>query len=325
MAGTIYSHINSNKWGTFWIILMFPVAYIISAYVFSFLSYFMIAFLDDKPLYFIDGIRFSNEILIYLPWIVFAALIWIFISWFFGGKIILRGANAKEIYKKDNPMIYRLVENVAIAAGLPTPKVYIIEDESLNAFATGRDPEHSIIALTSGIINKLDKQELEGVIAHEMAHIGNRDIRKMMLIVAGIGFFTFVGAVLLRSLTRRRSRNSKDGGGELIILLIALFFIFFGYVIAPLIHFALSRKREYQADATAALITRNPEALANALKKISVDAQVESLHSNPASSAMCIENPLDKNKKSLFSILSGMRSTHPPIEKRIEALKQMAS
>lgn len=250
------------------------------------------------------------------------------IAYFFGGNMILKSAKSKEIHKKDFPKIYRIVENLSITAGLPTPKIYIINDSSLNAFATGRDPNHAAIALTTGIIKKLNKQELEGVIAHELAHIGNRDIRLMILIVIGLGFFSFVGEVLMRSAGRSSGRSSsKKGNAAAILFLLGLALIIFSYVIAPLLKLAISRKREYLADATGAMLTRHPEALASALEKISKDSRVESLDSRPTAAAICIENPFEpseesEEKKGFFSKIKGLFSTHPPTNERIRLLRE---
>lgn len=264
-------------------------------------------------------------LLFFSPYIFGGALIWMAIAYYWGGNMLLSSAHAREIRKRDNPEVYRLTENISIASGLPMPKIYIINDESLNAFATGRDPENASIALTTGIIRKLNKQELEGVIAHEMAHIGNRDIRLMLLIIFGIGFFAFVGEVLLRS-TRHVGRGKNSGGAKLLLFLMGIVFMIFAYVLAPLIRLAISRQREYLADATGALITRNPEGLASALEKISQDARVESLDSRPTAAAICIENPRTtalERKSSKRSFIGTLFATHPAVEDRVRALRGM--
>jgi heat shock protein HtpX len=270
----------------------------------------------------------ANRIaIVVLPLISFAAIIWILISYFYGQNFILRAAGAKEITNQTpgEKEILRIVENIAITAGLPMPKVYAINDDSLNAFATGRDPEHSYVVLTKGIINKLEKSELEGVIAHEMAHIGNRDIRLMLIMVVCISVATIAAEILLRMGLSSRNRNSKNGSAQLLFLALAIAFYIYGYMVAPLIKLAVSRTREFQADATAALITRNPQGLANALRKISKDSVVENLNDKQTMAAMCIANPLsEKNSKtSFFSKISGLYATHPPISERIKALETM--
>jgi heat shock protein HtpX len=243
------------------------------------------------------------------------------VSYFFGDKLLLSGVGAKYVSDKNYPEIYRLVENLCISRGLPVPRIFLIKDESLNAFATGRDPQHASIALTTGIVSKLERVELEGVIAHELSHVENRDIRLMLICVAGISFFTFAGGFLLRLALNSGRRSSSKGNGALPLLLLAAVFLLYGYLFAPLIRLALSRQREYQADASAALMTRNPAALATALRKISRDSRVEVLDKQATMAAMCIANPLAK--KGFFAWLSGLMATHPPIEKRIAALEEM--
>ena len=247
---------------------------------------------------------------------------WMGIAYYFGDKMLLHGAGAVRIYGVDQPEIYCLVENLCIAAGLPMPEVYIINDQSLNAFATGRDPKHASIALTKGIVKRLDRAELEGVIAHELSHVKNRDIRLMLITVAGISFFTFLAEICFR-LAAGSSRGSgkNKGSGAALFLFLGIAFTLYGYVIAPLIRLAVSRTREYQADASAALLTRHPAALASALEKITKDPRVESLDAHASMAAMCIANPL--SAMGLFSFLSGLWSTHPPVEKRIAKLRQM--
>lgn len=271
-----------------------------------------------------SGLQTASEwMMIVGPLCWLGAMIWILIAYFAGDKMLLRGADAFEITKEDQPEIYRLVENLCITRGLPTPKIYIMDDDSLNAFATGRDPQHASIAFTKGIVQKLDRAELEGVAAHELAHVENRDIRLMLITVAGISFFTLLAEICFRVAEASSSRRSNKNNGNAALLFLVMGFIcmIYGYVIAPLIRLALSRRREFQADATAALTTRNPGALANALLKISGDSRVEALDKRESMAAMCIENPL--KKAGLFSSLSGLLSTHPPVEKRIAALMEM--
>ena len=268
-----------------------------------------------------SGLQTASEwMMIVGPLCWLGAMIWILVAYFAGDKMLLRGADAFEITKEDQPEIYRLVENLCITRGLPTPKIYLMDDEGLNAFATGRDPQHASIAFTKGIVQKLDRAELEGVAAHELAHVENRDIRLMLITVAGISFFTLVGEICFRAAARASRRNSKNNGAAF-LLVMGLIMLVYGYVIAPLIRLAVSRQREYQADATAALTTRNPGALASALRKISGNSRVEALENRESMAAMCIDNPL--KKAGLFSSLSGLLATHPPVEKRIAALEEM--
>ena len=332
---TVYDHIASNNRKTFMLLLLFPLslcvmvtlAMIIAFYIIGdpqFVYDFLYPYADliqrfniqitQGNIYFWTAIAFVAHT---VPWVFGAGLIWMLISWNFGDKMILWGANAKPIELKDNPQIYRMVENVAIAAGLPCPKLYIIQDTSLNAFATGRDPKHASITLTSGIIAKLEPLELEGVIAHEMAHIGNRDIRLNMLIITGLSIFGFLADVI--RVQMRYASGSKDRS-KLMVVYLAIFIalILFNSIVAPLIQLAISRRREYAADATGALITRNPEALASALQKISEDARVEVLDKQKNISTACIANPRD-----ISMAFSSAFSTHPPIKDRIERLMNM--
>lgn len=252
-----------------------------------------------------------------------AAMAWIAISYFKGDKLLLNSADAIPVTQQDQPEIYNLVENLCINRGLPLPRIYIMDDNSLNAFATGRDPQHASVALTKGIVKKLNREELEGVISHELSHVENRDIRLMLLTVAGISFFTFVGEICLKvgAASRYSRNNGNQGGASGIFFILGIICSLYGLVFAPLIRLAISRQREYLADATGASMTHNPYALASALRKISGDSRVEALDRRASMAAMCIENPLAKNN--LFSWMTGLLATHPPIEKRIAALEQM--
>ena len=221
----------------------------------------------------------------------------------------------------------KILENISITAGIPTPSLYILEKEKgLNAFAVGTNEKNCAVILTKGLVETLDKSELEAVIAHEIAHIIHKDTTLMMIITLLIGFFTYLGYIMIRSLGRRSSKRSSGGKGGAIILLFGITFLLYGYVVAPLIRLAVSRTREFQADAKSALLTRNPQALVSALRKIAKHPIVDTLNSefnnNELVAPMCIENPLRK-KVSLFDTLSNLSSTHPPIEKRVQALEVM--
>lgn len=329
---TTYEHISQNKWRTALLVLFFPVSLAILAWITLYLLFVFggVNASSAQTAQTVDMMAASAPItasvstsLAYvLPFVWLGAMIWLYVSWYVGAPIVLSGTGAKEISRADNPEIYRLVENLCITRGLPVPKIYIMEDPSLNAFATGRDPEHAIIALTSGIIQKLDKAELEGVIAHELAHVENRDIRLMLLIVAGISFFTLLAEICFRMAASSSRRSGKDKGNNAVFfLVIGIMLTIYGYIVAPLIRLAVSRTREYQADASAALMTRNPGALASALRKISADPRVEALDNRETVAAMCIANPLGSAR--FFSLISGLWATHPPIEKRIQALLEM--
>jgi len=249
------------------------------------------------------------------------AIIQGYVSYFHSDSITLAISHAKPVEKKDNPELYRLVENIAITAGLPQPKLYFIADPSPNAFATGRDPEHAVVCVTSGLVQILDKKELEGVIAHEMSHIGNYDIRLMTLVVVLVGTVALMSDSFLRWTWwgggRRRSNNEGDGQIGLILLLVSIGLAILAPLAASLIQLAISRKREYIADANGALLTRYPEGLASALEKIS-KSQLPVTEATKATAHLYIENPF-KAKRSSF--LNSLFDTHPPVADRIKALR----
>jgi heat shock protein HtpX len=207
--------------------------------------------------------------------LVFAVLfssISAFISYFFSDSITLALSQAKQIDRQSSPELFRLVENLTIAAGLPLPRIYIIDDTALNAFATGRDPKHAVVVVTTGILQRLEKTELEGVIAHELSHIGNYDIRFMSLVVVLVGIITLLADWMLRvSLFDGRGRDRDNNNANAIFMVIGLALAILSPIIATLIKLAVSRRREYLADASGALLTRYPEGLASALEKISFD------------------------------------------------------
>jgi heat shock protein HtpX len=212
-----------------------------------------------------------------------------------------------------------LVENLTIAAGLPMPRVYIIADSAPNAFATGRDPKHGVVCVTTGLLEKLNKVELEGVLAHELSHIGNYDIRFMTLVVVMVGTITLLADWLLRfSFFGGRSRENRDSNG--IFLLIGLVLAILSPIVATLMQLAINRKREFLADASGALLTRHPEGLASALEKIAGDQEPLEA-ANKATAPLYIVNPLKGD--SAKSFLAGLFNTHPPIEERIKRLREM--
>lgn len=237
------------------------------------------------------------------------------VSFFAGDKIALATAGAKEIKKEDNPYLWRIVENLSITAGLTMPKVHIIEDSSMNAFATGRDPNHSSIAVTTGLINGLTNEELEGVIAHELSHVKNYDIRLMMVVIVCVGIISLLADWMMRSfIFRGRGRDDNNRGGILMIFGIVLAIL--SPLFARLIQMAVSRKREFLADASGALLTRYPEGLARALEKIS-SQNMPLKRANKATAHLYISSPFKGQA------MSKLFSTHPPIEERIKALRTM--
>lgn len=239
-----------------------------------------------------------------------------FLSYWKSDKIVLAMSNARPVEFQDNPELYRIIENLSIAAGLPLPKIYIIDEAAPNAFAAGRDPRHSVIVFTRGLLEMLDRSELEGVAAHELSHIGNRDILLSTVVVVLVGFIALASDFFLRwSFWGGRGRGSRDDEGNTgaIMAVIAIVFAILAPVSATLIQLAISRKREFLADANGALLTRYPEGLANALKKIS-SANIPLRAASKATAHLYISNPLKADA------ISKLFMTHPPVKERIAAL-----
>ncbi len=237
-------------------------------------------------------------------------------SYWWSDKVVLKMNKAQEVKPEQGPQareIYRLVENLAITAGLPTPKVYLMHDPALNAFATGRNPEHAVVALTTGIVERLEKRELEGVIAHELSHIGNRDILLGTVVVVLVGFISILADMFRHSMFFGGGDNENKNGISVMIGLVLSLVAPFS---AMLIQLAISRKREFLADSSGALLTRYPEGLASALEKISADPQPLKT-ANRATAHMFISSPF-KNKKFMHLL-----ATHPPAEIRIKNLRSM--
>ncbi|OGF24673.1 zinc metalloprotease HtpX [Candidatus Falkowbacteria bacterium RIFCSPLOWO2_12_FULL_45_13] len=300
---TLYTHIDSNKRKTWALFVAFFVAIILIGYVFSYIMN------DQAILYF--AVTFS--------------IVSSFISYWWSDKIVLAMSSAREIDHDSNRELYHLVENLCITVGLPVPKIYIINDTAPNAFATGRDPAHAVVAVTSGLLSKLEKTELEGVIAHELSHIGNRDILLATLVTVMVGMI-----VLLADWFRRWSffgghrRNDNKSGGQLglILMIIAIILSILAPIFAYLMQFAISRKREFLADADGALLTRHPDGLARALEKISADKEPLEV-ANRATAHLYIASPFKEDEEHRVSWLTKLFMTHPPIEERIAALRGM--
>ncbi|MCA9349985.1 zinc metalloprotease HtpX [Candidatus Saccharibacteria bacterium] len=287
----MYQQIASNKRKTWLLIISFIV-------LLSVISYGLYLYYGD-PSIIVTGVVFS--------------LVYSYIGYLGSAKLALSVNHAKPIDKSDAPEVYRMVENLAITAGLPMPKVYIISDPALNAFATGRDPEHAHVAMTSGIINALDQTELEGVIGHELSHIKNYDIRIMTIIIALVGIISLLTNWVMRLNLFGRDDDNRSNNPIGLIIMIASLII--APIVANLIKLAISRKREYLADASSAMLTRYPEGLADALEKISGHSQL--VQASPSSAHLFIANPLKS------ASLSRLFSTHPPIQERIKILRSM--
>lgn len=292
---TLYTQADANIRRTWFLITGFLVFIIALGWLFSYL--------------------FDNYAI--LIFAVIFSVIQAFTSYWYSDKIVLALSGAQPIEKSDNPELYRIVENLCITAGLPLPKIYILPEQQPNAFATGRDKDHAVIAVTAGLLQKLEKSELEGVIAHELSHVGNRDMLLATVIVVLVGVVALLSNFFLRiGRFGGRRRNDRDSSGAILFL-----FGIIGAILAPLvatlIQLAVSRKREFLADTDGALLTRYPEGLARALEKISGDK--EPLNSaNNSTSHLYIVNPFKEE-----SWLTNLFSTHPPIEERIKILRDM--
>ncbi len=295
---TIYTHQSSNNRKT-WLLMSLVFALVIA--IGWFVSYY---YQDPSILYF---------------FVIFSVILNI-TSYWYSDKIALSVSGAKEIKETENLELHRLVENLAITAGLPKPKIYIINDPAPNAFATGRNKKHAAVAFTTGILEKLDRTELEGVVAHELSHIGNKDILLSTVVVVLVGFVAIVSDMLMRSMIFGGGRNRDDDnrlGGILMIVGIVLAIL--SPIIATLVQLAISRKREYLADASGALLTRYPEGLASALEKIS-SYQAPMRKASNATAHMFISNPF--GAKALHGV-KHLFMTHPPAEQRIKRLRGM--
>jgi len=294
---TLYTLKESNVRKTYLLITIFLLFIIGLGWIFSYVF--------EKP-----------EILVIAA--IFAILTSI-TSYWYSDKIVLYMTRARPVKKEDNPELYRIVENLCITAGLPLPKIYIIEEAQPNAFATGRDPEHSVVAVTRGLLEKLERVELEGVIAHELSHIKNRDMLLQTVVVVLAGMISIASEIFLRSLWWSGGGRRKREENQLFYLL-GLIAIILAPIAATLIRLAISRKREFLADASGALLTRYPEGLAKALEKIASDPH-PMRGASSATAHLFIANPFrGKQKTSWFAKLF---MTHPPIEERIKALREM--
>ena len=256
------------------------------------------------------------------PFILVGVAVWFLIAYFANTAIIRAATGARSLERKENRRVYNLVENLCMTKGMTMPKINLIEDDSLNAYASGVNNRTYTVSLSRGIINKLDDEELEAVIAHELMHIRNRDVRLLIVSIVFVGIFAMLTQIAFRILLNSsgRSRNSKNGKGTIVVILIALAVAAIGYFFASLMRFAISRNREYMADAGSAEMTRKPYALASALRKISRDPAIEAVTRDDVAQ-LFIEHP--KKKEKIFAGISGLFATHPPIEKRIAVLEQI--
>jgi heat shock protein HtpX len=302
--------IRKNNFNSILLLIAFPVLLLGMFYLFFFFVNDQMA--EEANQYFLQA----------MPFVLIGTGIWFLIAWAGHAAFIRMATGSKPLDRMENKRVYNLVENLCISQGMTTPKIYIIEDDSLNAFASGISARSFSVSLSKGIIEKLDDEELEGVIAHELSHIKNRDVRLLIVSIIFVGIFSFLAEMAFRSLRFAGSgKKSKDSKGSGAIILIAIVITAVAYLIAIMLRFGISRKREYLADAGAADMTKKPYALANALRKISGDPLIEAVESRDVAQ-LFIDNPKPSAHKS--ASWDNMFATHPPIEKRIELLEQFA-
>ncbi len=302
----IQKQISKNNINSTLLLIAFPLILLAMVYLFLY-------FTVSRE----SGYDTVNETFISVaPIVLIATVIWFLIAWIFHSSMIQMATGSRPLERKENKRVYNLVENLCISQGMSMPKIFLIEDDSLNAFASGINNKSYAISLSKGIIDKLNDDELEGVIAHELTHISNRDVRLLIISVIFVGIFAFIAEIAFRSLYH--SGRSRDGKSYAPVILLAIIVTSIAYLISILLRFGISRSREYLADAGAAELTRNPGALASALRKISNDPWIEAVENRDVAQ-MFIDNP----RPSVHGFSwDNLFSTHPPIEKRIELLEQ---
>jgi len=313
----LQQQIQRNNTNSFLLLIAFPALLLGMLYV---IIYFIAK--DNASEYPDQNFPVSTDhntmFLTTVPIILIGVGIWFLIAWAGHAAFIRLATGSRALERKENKRVYNLVENLCISKGMKMPKINIIDDDSLNAFASGIDEKSYSVTLSRGIINKLDDEELEGVIAHELSHIRNRDVRVLIISIIFVGIFAFLAEMAFRSLRFAGGGNKKGKGGGAIVL-IAIVVTAVAYLISVLLRFGISRRREYLADAGAADMTKKPYALASALKKISSDPYIEAVENRDVAQ-LFIDNPTPSTHKS--ASWDNLFATHPPIEKRIELLEQ---
>lgn len=300
---TAYNQVSSNRVKT-WLIMFFFAAFItLLAYIFTMALGF------EGP----SSLSFAGVALI-------VAGIMNFISFYYSDKMVMAISRARKIKKNDNPHLFRTIENLCIASGLPMPNIYVIDDSAPNAFATGRNPKHAAIAFTTGILQKLDKLELEGVAAHELSHVGNFDTRLMTIVSILVGTVALLADWYFRATWFSHRDDDSRSSSSAIFAVLALIMAILAPLISTLIQLSISRKREFLADASGALLTRNPDALADALLKISQDKEPLEV-ANRATAHLYIVNPLKGGE--IKAAFANLFNTHPKLEERVKALRAM--
>lgn len=335
---TAYDYIESNKRKSRWIVASFPISFTLFIYasvllffiLLGVLSYFQPVNIWSFQSIWRRSVLRAHEICVWLLPMCFAmAVFWAWQAWKQGDQIVLESiSRIRPLYKWDAPDVHNLLENLCISSGDYLPQLYILEDNSLNSFAVGMSPMHAGIVLSSGMIKQLNRTQLEGVLAHELAHIRHYDTRLMVILLTCLGFFTFAGELLFYG-TEKENLPDEEKLNILALRHIRMpmlsyagaMLMFYGYFIAPMLRFALSRTRESMADAQAVLLTRYPKGLISALWRISQDSRIEALNGHSLLGAMCIARP--GSRGTFFELISGAMRTHPPIEDRILALRKM--
>ncbi len=313
----IQTQIRRNNTKSILLLIAFPLLILASVFAVVYLLNF---YTNENP----DPAYAVDAFLDAIPFVLIAVSIWFIIAYFAHNKMISMATKSQPLERKENMRVYNLVENLCMSVGMKMPAVRIIESDALNAFASGLKQKDYTVTLTRGLIEKLDDDELEGVIAHELMHIRNKDVRLLVVTIIFVGIFAFVVQIAFRSFLyggmgmNNRRRGKDSGGGQLMIIILVVAFL--AYLISMIFKFALSRKREYMADSGAAEMTRKPWALASALKKIAPNHHVK-VRSEEVQQ-MFIENTPKDTSAGLFGGLGGLFSTHPPIEKRIKFLEQ---
>lgn len=311
---------SRNNFRSLLLLCLFPCLVMGLLYAFCYLLH-LLAMNDDGTTQ-TETLRYSTQMFIHLaPYVLGGVLLWFIIAYFANTSIINSATGSEPLSRMENKRIYNLVENLCMSQGMKMPKINIINDDSLNAFASGINERTYTVSLSRGIINKLDDSELEAVIAHELSHIRNKDVRLMIVSIVFVGIFAMLAQIAMRSAYYSSfSRKRDDKNSAVLIMLLVMLVAAIGYFFSILMRFAISRKREYMADAGAAEMTKNPHALASALRKISADPDIEAVTRDDVAQ-LFIEHP-GKQAESALSGLSGLFATHPPIEKRIQILEQ---
>lgn len=312
---------SRNNLRSLLLLCLFPCLVVGLLFVFS---YLLVYFTQGESSHYqqINVTGIAIDLFIHLaPYVLGGVLIWFLIAYFANTSIINSATGARPLERKENKRVYNLVENLCMSQGMIMPKINVINDDSLNAYASGINKNSYTVTLSKGIIDKLNDEELEAVIAHELSHIRNHDVRLLIISIVFVGIFSMIAQIAIRSVyyssfTRRRDEK----GGAVLIVVLTMLVAAIGYFFAILMRFAISRKREYLADAGAAEMTKNPLALASALRKISADPDIEAVKREDVAQ-LFIQHP-GKQAKSALSGLSGLFATHPPIEKRIQILEQ---